>query len=280
MCRCYNVVVKDNADIKVSDIVINYAINSYQGNRDGFFIEFDNKFIRTLDFTEYMKFILNHRNEIDESKSVHAHLRACTHGGVNHKWIHGWRFKSFYCSHNGVLHTYRKIKEFQNDSYTFFYNVFTCANSINKIIKNSKELLEDIFGGSGVFIMTNSRYSIYISFNKDIHLHLLNDSVLCVLSQDDIHKFEDKHRIIVDKEVKESDLGLVKFQRIINKVKEISTETISNIESDDYMRIENEILVINHDKFKFTKRIEIDTWRNRNRKERRNGTLSVHNYVF
>lgn len=173
-------------------ITINYAINAYKkGNRDGFAImwNYNNKenVYRTLNFNKFVDYIMNNKDQIDSAKYVFGHLRQSTTGSVEKEGIHLWKFGGeYYCGHNGVNDVV-KVNNI-SDSYDFFEQVFTDNNNI---INGLKRELEFRGGGAYFLISHNEKFLFGVNNFTKVNLHLINDKLLVVNSNDDIHEFND-----------------------------------------------------------------------------------------
>lgn len=192
MCRAFLLLGGGKLAYKV---LLNYTVNSYENrNSDGFFIKIDNKTNRTLDFAKYIDFIVKNENAIKESKLIAGHLRLATNKVCKDN-IHGWGFKysgyTFNCYHNGVNSI--KNRKNSNDSFDFFEAVFERAKR-KKLINALREEIEE--RGSGAYFIVNDKYIILASVNHEINVHLLNNQLLCINSNDDIHNIKQTVTII------------------------------------------------------------------------------------
>lgn len=260
---CYEFFISGKKKKKLNrDIALNLIDGHYTINDDGYFYGYQDNHIRTLDFFEYIDCILD-----SEPQSCLGHLRQATNGGVSKRWIHGWVFNDgWYCCHNGIINFnfYRKkrIKEFENDSYTFFYNVFLYAEDIEDIIENVKEVLENDCWGSGVFFLSNFERNkhIFINFNKNMYLKLINRDTLVVSNEKiETNKFYE-NITIRKKESNNIDIGILKFSNTKIEKIQIDTSTIKDIKTVHSCSISDDcILVFDSEKFKFMDKIKIDT---------------------
>jgi len=178
---------KAKNDKNTFGIVMNYVVNSYnRGNKDGFYIKFENNEIRTLDYQKFLDFIIDNQEQINDSKDVNLHLRMATHG-KGEDCIHGWNFGDYDCYHNGVVQI--KNKKIPNDSYDFFKSVD--KGNLKKTIKAIKSELKTRTGTGAFFMIDKSKNNSFIfSKNHTINVHLINDNIISINSNDDVHKFE------------------------------------------------------------------------------------------
>ena len=249
MCRNFLItkIKKTNKkdDRNFYNIILHYVVNSYNsGNKHGYFIAFnDDNIIRTLNFDEYINYIITNKEKIKKANVVVGHLRLATNGDIEKKWVHGWNFKGWYCSHNGIIYSFPiSFKNcFENDSYTLFYNTITSKNK-DKVYNRLKSALENC-NGFGVFIVTNFKYSIIASVDKKLNFHLIDRKILCLNSENDIHKFNNKITI-KDKDIKTIRLGKLVFTKIITKVKILSAKV--EIKEDLLSTFQNKILLFSH----------------------------------
>lgn len=208
MCRAFYIrpvkELDDNGKELMFRIVCNYVNNSKQkGNDEGYFLGVDDKAIRTLDWDKYVEFIKENKEAIKNAKFVAGHLRISTNV-KGEQYIHGWDFDGFYTYHNGIIET-KDDKEL-HDSFDFFKHV--SAAGINE--HTIKFELEQRTGG-GVFMFANQKKNLayFGSRGWKINFHLMNNSILVVNSNDDIHKF----RKDVFSEIKEYPVGEMVFQK-------------------------------------------------------------------
>jgi len=152
-------------------------------NSDGFFIATGKESIRTLDVREYRKFIRERKDSINSSKTIAGHFRIASSGGVNNKWVHGWRFGNYYGYHNGVSCGYTKND--QNDSFEFFRDQLN-VNSWNSD-KPGKKRIEKAFKKvtiNGAFFLVNpDAYKVVFNKNHDIYCYLIDREIQLVTSQ-------------------------------------------------------------------------------------------------
>ena len=195
MCRLVYYDNRNGFDKYDKRILLRLANNAYEkGNVDGCYIGFDNgETKRTMSFKELTKFII--KNSAD-SKSCMMHLRLATHGkGIT--CVHGWEFqykgrgKVYQTAHNGVFYENElEAKDFINDSYTFFHNVFNSKEI--KAKKNVLSRLEEYIGeqgGAGVIGLYNKNETILAGVKTELYPMIIkkkdgNNSFLVVSKKD------------------------------------------------------------------------------------------------
>ena len=155
---------------------MNMISDNYEANNDGYallFSDWKNKnIIRTMNLTQFIKFIKREKKNIEKSHVIHLHLRKSTNI-ISNEYIHLWKFKKWYCSHNGVLQNYNP-----NDSYGFFSSLKNFSTDY------IKKRLENLYG-YGLFIMTNLRKRKIIAgcANKTTNIILI-DGILTIASSE------------------------------------------------------------------------------------------------
>ena len=210
-------------------LTLNYLLNSHnKGNKDGYFVRFDKTEIRTTDFNVALNFVLEHKEEINNSTKVLIHARMATHGGS--EFVHGWELGGYRCFHNGVMEL--KDKTIQNDSLDFFKTVTKNKKTVKNIKREIKERT-----GSGAFFMIGKDTSYIFSKNHDINIHLLNRNIVVFNSNDDVHKFED---VVIDV----SNEKVIAFGLEFPSVKTQKIDAKVEFFEDLKMTFENELLTI------------------------------------
>ena len=187
MCRAvFMKKIKEGVDNNMFPLTLNYLLNAHnRGNKQGYFIRFDNNEIRTINFDDAFNFVTKHKEEINQSNRVLLHCRMATHGASINEFVHGWRLGDHYCFHNGVVEL--KNKTLGNDSLDFFTEV----TKSKKILKNIRREIKTRYGSGAFFMIADNSPSYIFSKNHTINIHLLNRSIIVINSNDDIHEFSD-----------------------------------------------------------------------------------------
>jgi hypothetical protein len=152
-------------------------------NRDGFFIATDEKSIRTLDLKEYRTWIRENKDSINNSKTVAGHFRIASSGGVEKKWVHGWKFGSYFGFHNGVSSGYTKTD--QNDSYEFFEDQLKVKswNSNKPGKKTIEKAFKKVTINGAFFLVDPHGYKVVFNKNHDVYCYLIDKEIQLVTSQ-------------------------------------------------------------------------------------------------
>jgi len=226
MCRAFLLLdVKGEKDYAKYKVLVNYVVNAYdKENRDGYFIAIDGEALRTMDFKEFMRFILEREEEIAKAKVIAGHLRASTTREVSEKWVHGWNFKGYLCYHNGIIYDYRK-----HDSYEFFEGIKRF--SLKEIVRRLREK-----EGWGVFFAVNPKGKKFVfSRSHKFNVHLINGNFLAINSNDDIHAIFDT----ISYGIETIELGVLSF----TKYKTISLR--GKVREEHRASLEDCVLVFN-----------------------------------
>ncbi len=199
MCRAFcAIAANDSKQTKANmmGIALNYMYNGEdKNNEDGFFFSStadDGKV--TSDRTMFIGNMLEFISKSPVSRIFHGHARAANRGGAVHEFIHGWDIKGYTCSHNGTITIDKKYPQKENDSISLFELLGKGYDEdINKFVKKMKQITETVvLGGTGVFIIQNRPYTIVMTINKAANVHYINDDIVAINSEDDIHSFADK----------------------------------------------------------------------------------------
>lgn len=247
MCRVfYTGALKGEIGENGYNIFLNYFNNAIKENKDGFsFYNGANAEIRTLDKTHALNGLNLMREDLIKSNFIAGHCRLSTNS-VKSDYIHGWNFNGFRCYHNGILRMKRENNG--NDSLDFFTEIFKKKGGIIKAIK--KTIKHDLQYGWGAFMFVSPTTKILLAINKECDIHIINNELLTVVSNPDIHKFKDS----IDYKNKENvNIMGLKFKRQCKK----SIPSKVNISDDLTARI-NDCLIILSDENKIVKNIPID----------------------
>ena len=126
MCYTSVIINKYRVGENGFNILINMISSHHKKNKDGYAIMFSDfkrtRRMRTLNFSEFIDFVLQNKQNIMNSRIVHLHLRLSTNI-VTQKFVHLWKISDFYCSHNGMLYNNYDLKK-MNDSLLFFTKIF------------------------------------------------------------------------------------------------------------------------------------------------------------
>jgi hypothetical protein len=185
MCRLFYIGKVGDQEVGATGygVALNYMIHANEkGNKDGYALQEDNNIYRTMDWGNMVARFRDHMEEIKHSHRLAGHARYSTNE-INKKWIHGWDFHGYKCYHNGVLDQKNKDKH-ANDSYEFFENVF--ASEKPEMLDKIKEVVSKT-GGYGALMMVGPTDTYIVSIGHQIHIHLINDDLLVINSNDDIH---------------------------------------------------------------------------------------------
>ena len=231
MCRAiYMKKLTEGVNKNMFGLTLNYVVNSYnKRNNDGFFIKFGDSELRTMDYNQFIEFIVQNKELINESQEIMIHLRLATHGRGK-ECVHGWELRGYNCFHNGVIEIENKLIE--DDSLDFFTEV----TRDKKVLKNIKKAIKKRTG-SGAFFMIGKNKSYIFSKRHDINIHLINKNIITINSNDDIHDFVEDIEIESEKPV---DAFGLSFSG--TKTTEIKTEL--DISEDLDLTTDNSLMII------------------------------------
>jgi hypothetical protein len=168
---CYVLAIQNKDKVGESGYwVLLNAINEHINNNDGYALRIDNKLIRTLSFTDFIKAVTKAKEDIENAKLVHLHMRLSTNT-ICEKFVHLWEFGNYFCSHNGILKNTKDTSE--NDSFKFFNQIKKALATDN--IKAIEQHIQNSFqyGDYGVFILSHKEENkvMLISYGKAIQLY-------------------------------------------------------------------------------------------------------------
>ena len=184
MCYTSVIINKYRVGENGFNILINMISSHHKKNKDGYAIMFSDfkrtRRMRTLNFSEFIDFVLQNKHNIMNSRIVHLHLRLSTNI-VTQKFVHLWKISDFYCSHNGMLYNNYDLKK-MNDSLLFFTKIQDDLKTQN--MENIKTKLENV-SGFGRFILSNPKDKklIVIAYNCECYLQHINDNLIVTSSK-------------------------------------------------------------------------------------------------
>lgn len=186
MCRAF---LLQGKDVEKFPYLMHYFVNSVnKGNNDGFFLMIGDKInIRTMRFSQLLDFMYDNRELIDSEEIVAGHARLSTNI-VSHKYIHGWNMNGYYCMHNGMNSI---TNGHGNDSWDFFNTVFRGQCRHENVLDRFYD--EMVYRGYGAYIMVNpgrEEYLLSAYEYTDLYCHLINNELVLINSNDDIHVFD------------------------------------------------------------------------------------------
>lgn len=162
-------------------ILLNQISENYKINNHGYALFFSNysdikEKIRTMDFLDFLNFIIQNREKIKKSKLIHLHLRLSTNK-VKEEFIHLWEVNGWNCSHNGVLHNCN-LNNIENDSLSFFMQYKDLFEK--EKLRELKKVLENDINGYGLFLLSNVNKFKILAFakSKDANITILNNIVV------------------------------------------------------------------------------------------------------
>jgi|GEM_PF-4099379 len=241
MCRMFYIgKIDDNEELIAlkKKVLFSYVVNSYEKrNRDGYFLALGDKSIRTLDFNEYIEFMMNIEDE-ELTNAIFGHIRMSTNR-VTEKFIHGWRFGKFITAHNGVM---SRLGETGNDSLDFFKELFKKRFTL----KRFKKLLEE--RGSGALFIVDMNGNKYLgSVSHTVYIHFLQTKAggfIVANSNDDIHVLRDDVVLRVVKTYNKQ-VGILDLERRVSIDKELRFDKVAY---KDYRgNVQDGILVLGED---------------------------------
>jgi len=175
---CYTFIAINKRHNRELFSVVNKLISeNIATNKDGFSIRIKTKkndiIKRTINEKEFLDFVKENEDNINNCLFVHVHLRSATSGAVNEQNTHLWRIGSYYCSHNGIVSAFEQDGK-MSDSFYFF-------NAIKEYFDNTEKLKEklenDATGAYGVFLLshTNKNKFVIFSLDKEIGIYTNNN---------------------------------------------------------------------------------------------------------
>lgn len=220
MCRGF-VGINLDSSIRASEdihaLMLNYMDKSYsKNNTDGFFfenldLEGHRESLRTLNIIESLDFI--HSKRKDLKHVVHGHARWTSVGGTTEGNVHGWQYKGYSCSMNGTFDLDKKFMTHDTDSQSFFEMAFAEGvydEDLELWMIRLKSLAEKTinYGNGGLFFV-GPEYTIVLSVNKKVNYHLMNDRIIILNTNDDIHtNYNDSVKVKIRKPGKEFSLKM------------------------------------------------------------------------
>jgi len=185
---CFNMVYIGKFDKRTFRKIV---IGESKSNNDGFFIESNDLYIRTLNFQHFLKEI--DKIEDDSNELIHLHLRQRTHGKVNEENVHGWKFANWTFSHNGYVRAYALDSE-RSDSFMLFKAITNALDYDSVDIDLLKTLIEESqFYGVAFLLNRIAKRLVIISLNKSAKIYKREDAV--IISNDSIDDYISKNDI-------------------------------------------------------------------------------------
>lgn len=267
MCRAFLAIRLDDQDETVKNqkgAALNYMLNSRnKGNHDGFFagIHTDKpEAIRELDLMPVMKWI----DSTELTRVFHGHARAANRGGVLQKYVHGWTFRDYMCTHNGTVDIDNQWEQDANDSFTFYRAIFSekvWNPNIETFVNNIKDFTEKYVTGHGVFFMTNEKNTIVLSLGREVCMNLINGNLLLLNSNNDIHEFTEsvsvENKFIYDSKNKK-DLGILTFTQESSPVRREYFDASVSVNENLSAKEENCLLIFDNETGKCIRKVKLD----------------------
>jgi len=176
---CFNLIWFGKFDKRVFRRI---AIDKSRYNKDGYFIESNDIYLRTLSFPNFISEI---DKIVDGSKElIHLHMRQRTVGKVNEENIHGWKFANWTFSHNG--HVYGlKSDDGHSDSFNLFKKITESLTYDNVKLKELKTIIENS-GFYGVAFLLNRQNKRLVVISADKHANIFRKDDYTIISNEPI----------------------------------------------------------------------------------------------
>lgn len=176
---CFNLIWFGKFDKRVFRKII---IDKARYNRDGYFIESNDIYLRTLNFSNFISEI---DKIADNSKElIHLHLRQKTAGKVNEENIHGWKFANWTFSHNGHVYGLKSI-DGHSDSFNLFKKITESLSYDNVKLKNLKDTIENS-GFYGVAFLLNRENKRLVVISADKYANIYRKDNYTIISNEPI----------------------------------------------------------------------------------------------
>jgi hypothetical protein len=234
---CFTAIIQTKGKLgKVGySLLLNMISEHYKQNNDGYSIRFyyNGDYVkRTLDLTDFLNFILAHKEKIENSNIAHLHLRKSTNK-VCEEYCHLWRFNGYFCSHNGIILSIRN----GNDSLEFFKMIkrYLKTDKLHKI----KSVIESM-SGWGVFLLSSVNKVLLISYGKAIQSYKINDVFVFCSDEIDLNL---RNRVIF--EIKTAEKSFEKFGfNFTTSNQQSFVVNLDDIHISDYAHAEKENFIL------------------------------------
>lgn len=176
---CFNLIWLGKFDKRVFRKII---IDKARYNKDGYFIESNDIYLRTLSFPNFISEI---DKIADNSKElIHLHLRQRTSGKVNEENIHGWKFANWTFSHNGYVYGL-KSDDGHSDSFNLFKRITESLTYDNVKLKNLKDIIENS-GFYGIAFLLNRENKRLVVISADKYANIYRKDNYTIISNEPI----------------------------------------------------------------------------------------------
>lgn len=179
---CFNLVWIGKFDKRTFRKIV---IAESRSNDDGFFIESNSLYIRTLNFQHFLR--ETDKIEDGSNELIHLHLRQRTHGKVNEENVHGWKFANWTFSHNGYVRAYACDHE-RSDSFMLFKAITNALDYDSVDIDQLKDVIENSkFYGVAFLLNRVAKKLVIISLSKSAKVYKKDDAI--IISNDPIDDY-------------------------------------------------------------------------------------------